>query len=137
MSNEVDWSDLCGLPLDGNTSQIFQQFPWWGSGPMLVSFAQTAANQAMIACALERYRLAHGAYPETLDQLLPTVLDRIPRDVSRGRPMFYQRDEKDGYVLRGAGLNGMIDQGTVPSDDWLWTFTAPATNTPAGATQRK
>jgi len=52
--------------------------------------------------------------------------------------MFYRRDDKDSYVLRGAGQNGIIDQGTVPSDDWLWSFTAPTTNSPpAAATTRK
>jgi hypothetical protein len=138
LSDDIDWRDLHGLPLDGNTSQMFQQASWWGGTPMLVSFAQTAVNQAVIACALERYYLAHGAYPETLEQLLPAWLDSIPRDINRGRPMFYQRDEKDGYVLRGAGQNRIIDHGKVPSDDWLWSFTAPATNTlPTAPTKRK
>jgi len=48
-----------------------------------------------------------------------------------------RRDDKDSYVLRGVGPNGVIDQGKVPSDDWLWSFTTPATNAPAGATIRK
>jgi hypothetical protein len=138
LSDDVNWSDLRGLPLDDNTSWMFQQAQWWGGTPMLVSFAQTAANQALIACALERYRLAHGAYSETLDQLLTAGLERIPRDISRGRPMFYQREDKDSYVLRGAGPNGTIDPDAVPSDDWLWSFTAPTTNSPpAAATKRK
>ena len=51
--------------------------------------------------------------------------------------MFYQRDDKDSYVLRGAGQNGTIDQGTVPSDDWLWTYPAPTNSAPAAATTRK
>jgi hypothetical protein len=52
--------------------------------------------------------------------------------------MFYQREDKDSYVLRGAGQNGIIDAGTAPSDDWLWSFTAPKTNAlPAPAIQRK
>ena len=102
-----------------------------------MTFAQTVVNQATLACALERYRLGHGAYPETLEPLLPAYLESIPRDINCGRPMFYQRADKDGYVLRGVGPNGVIDQGKVPSDDWLWSFTAPVTNTPTGATQRK
>ena len=66
------------------------------------------------------------------------VLESLLRDISRGRLMFYQRDDKDSYVLRGAGQNGIIDQDAVPSDDWLWSFTAPTTNAaPAKAAKKK
>ena len=34
---------------------------------------QTQVHEALIACALERYRLAHNAYPETLDALVPAI----------------------------------------------------------------
>ena len=34
-----------------------------------IARAQTYANLASIACALDRYRLANGQYPETLDAL--------------------------------------------------------------------
>jgi hypothetical protein len=127
---EFDWSDLNGLPLDGAASQLFQQAPWWGNTLSLVSLAQTAVNQAVIACALERYWLAHGTYPESLDQLQPAYLQSIPGDLSRGRVMFYQRDESGSYSLRGAGNNGAIDAGTNPSDDWLWAFTTPTNRPP-------
>jgi ABC-type Na+ efflux pump permease subunit len=137
VTDDFNWSDLNGLPLDNSSSQLFQQTIGWGANPTLVSFAQTAANQAVIACALERYRLAHGAFPETLEQLLPDWLGSIPRDISRGRPMFYHREDKDNYALRGAGQNGIIDQGKVPSDDWLWSFTAPTNAPPALGTKRK
>jgi hypothetical protein len=127
LSDDYNWSDVNGLALDGAAMQLFQQGSWWGTSPILVSLAQTCVNQAIIACALERYRLLHGTYPESLDPLVPTYLNRIPRDISRGRPMFYQRDEQNSYVLRGAGPDGKIAQGLVPSDDWLWAF-KPATN---------
>ena len=131
--SDFNWSDFNGLPLDGVATQLFQQAPWWGSKLSLVSLAQTAVNQGVIACALERYRLARGAYPESLEQLLPAYLNDIPRDISRGRPMFYQRDDQGGYVLRGAGFNGTIDAGTAASDDWLWAFTTPTNKPPTGA----
>jgi hypothetical protein len=127
---DFNWSDLQGLSLDGVATQLFQQAPWWGSNPSLVACAQTAVNQAVIACALERFRLANGSYPESLDQLLPVYLPAIPRDISRGRPMFYQRDEQGSYALRGAGYNGTIDAGVNPSDDWLWAFTTPTNKPP-------
>jgi hypothetical protein len=122
MTSDVNWSDLRGLPLDGVASQLFQQGPWWGANPTAVSFTQTAVNQAIVACALERYRLVQGDHPESLDQLLPAYLDRVPPDIGRGRPIFYQRIDKDNYVLRGAGANGIIDSAKAPSDDWLWSF---------------
>jgi hypothetical protein len=37
---------------------------------------QTLANEASVACGLERYRLAHGQYPETLEAL--SELNRRP-----------------------------------------------------------
>jgi len=135
MSADFNWSDINGLPLDGVAGQLFQQGPWWGTNPTLMPFAQTAVNQAIIACALERHRLAHGDYPETLDQLLPAYLDRIPPDIVRGRPLIYQRIDKDSYILRGAGANGIIDQAKSASDDWLWSFPS-ATNAAPGATKK-
>lgn len=137
MTSDVNWSDLRGLPLDGVASQLFQQGPWWGANPTAVSFTQTAVNQAIVACALERYRLAHSDYPETLDQLLPGYLDHIPPDIGRGRPMIYQRIDKESYILRGAGANGIIDQAKTPSDDWLWSFPSATNAAPGAATRGK
>jgi hypothetical protein len=135
MTADFNWGDLRGLPLDGVANQLFQQGPWWGTSPTLVSFAQTAVNQAIIACALERYRLARGDYPETLEQLRPDYLDRIPSDIVRGRPIVYQRIEKESYILRGAGANGIIDSAKAPSDDWLWAFPSP-TNAALGVIKK-
>jgi hypothetical protein len=139
MTADYSWSDLRGLPLDGDANQLFQQGPWWGTSPALVSFAQTAVNQAIIACALERYRLANGDYPESIDQLLPDYLDRIPPDIVRGRPIVYQRVDKDSYILRGAGANGIIDQTKTkaPSDDWLWSFPVVTNSVPGAVTNAK
>ena len=70
-----NWSELNGLPLDSSSRQLLQESFWWGANPASVAFAQTSVNQAIVACALERFRLANGVYPETLDQLVP----RAPR----------------------------------------------------------
>lgn len=40
---------------------------------------------AETACAVERFRLAEGRLPKTLDKLVPTYLDAVPLDVFRPR----------------------------------------------------
>ena len=47
---------------------------------------QTLVNEAYIACGLERYRLAHGQYPETLDALVPQFAEKLPHDSSAASP---------------------------------------------------
>ena len=52
--------DLNGLTLDASADQLFEQASWYGATPALVSFTQNALNQAILACAVERFRLSHG-----------------------------------------------------------------------------
>jgi ABC-type transport system involved in multi-copper enzyme maturation permease subunit len=122
------WSELNGLPLDSSSMQFLQQPFWWGANPASVAFAQTSVNQAILACALERYRLTNGVYPEALDRLVPRWLPRIPHDAVSGRPIIYQPGERGSFILRGVGPNGVDDRKNQVSDDWLWTY---ATNTPS------
>jgi hypothetical protein len=132
---EVNWDDLRGLPLDNEMQQLLQQYYWSGAHPGLVSFAQTAVNQGILACALERWRLTHGKYPESLESLGPDYLDRIPNDLVRGRPMIYQRLGDDRFILRGVGPNDVDDRKATASDDWLWAF--PTNAAPKTATAPK
>jgi ABC-type Na+ efflux pump permease subunit len=122
LQSGLSWNDLEGLPLDGQTSQLLQQPRWERASPALVAFAQTAVNQAIIACALERYRLARGRYPDVLESLVPTYLPGIPNDILRGRPLIYQRLDDAHFLLRGVGPNGVDDRKQTVSDDWLWAF---------------
>jgi len=121
------WSDLNGLPLDAPTRELLQQPSWFGTNPSIVTFAQTSVNQALVACALERFRLANGAYPETLEALVPALLERIPHDVVSGRPLVYQALGDGNLILRGVGPNGTDDRKNKTCDDWLWTY---STNSP-------
>jgi len=123
-----NWADLNGLPLDSPTQQLLQQSSWWGANPASVAFAQTSVNQAMIACALERFRLVNRVYPENLERLVPVLLSSVPRDAVSGRPMIYQPAGEDGIILRGVGPNGIDDRKNTASDDWLWAY---STNTPS------
>ncbi len=49
-------------------------FPAVNKSVLRFALAQTDVNLARVACALERYRLAHGNYPETLDALAPQFI---------------------------------------------------------------
>jgi len=50
-------------------------------------------QRSLLKCgiALERYRLKHGETPDRLDVLVPEFLPAVPRDISDGQPLRYQR----------------------------------------------
>jgi hypothetical protein len=87
---------------------------------------QTGVNQALIACALERYRLARGEYPENLDALVPRFMDHIPHDVIGGLSPRYRRAANGSFVLYSIGWNGQDHRGvrgqspTSMDGDWVW-----------------
>ena len=88
--------------------------------------SQTEINEALIACALERYYLTHLQYPESLDALVPQFLDTIPHDVIGGQPFHYRHTADGAFVLYSVGWNGRDDGGVrggpLPSTDgdWVW-----------------
>jgi hypothetical protein len=85
---------------------------------------QTLANEAFIACGLERCRLARGQYPETLDALVPQFAEKVPHDVIGGQPLKYHRTADGQFVLYSIGWNGKDDGGvpgkTMAEGDWVW-----------------
>jgi hypothetical protein len=96
------------------------------------AFNQTLANQAQIACALERDRLAHGEYPETLDALLPQFIEKLPHDIIGGQPLHYRRTDDGKFLLYSVGWNETDDGGQVAlkkdgsgdreQGDWVWQY---------------
>jgi len=93
--------------------------------------AQTAADQAAIACALEGYRLANGQFPETLDALVPRFISQLPHDVINGESYKYRRTDDGQFILYSVGWNEK-DDGGVPGKtlfderegDWVWQYPA-------------
>jgi hypothetical protein len=92
---------------------------------------QTMVDEAQIACALERFRLAHGVYPDTLDTLAPQFIATIPHDIIGGEPLHYRRTEDGKFLLYSIGWNERDDGGKdSPSNpnggidytkgDWVW-----------------
>jgi hypothetical protein len=90
---------------------------------------QVAADQAALACALERYRLANGRFPDTLDALVPRFISQLPHDVITGEPYKYRRAEAGQFLLYSVGWNEK-DDGGVPGKtlfdkeegDWVWLY---------------
>ncbi len=107
--------------------------------PLRAAAAQTAVDEAAIACALERYRLANGHFPENLDRLVPKFISQLPNDVISGEPYKYHRTADPSsqnsaatsgqFALYSVGWNG-TDDGGVPGQtlfdekdgDWVWQY---------------
>jgi hypothetical protein len=62
------------------------------------------------ALALEQWRLAHGAWPESLEQLVPELLNSPPVDIFSGEKLRYRRTDM-GIVLYSVGPDGRDNLG--------------------------
>ena len=82
---------------------------------------QTLVDQFRIAMALERFRMARGAHPETLSQLVPNFMLELPRDTFSGEPMIYRRTEGDRFFLYSVGRDKNDDGGTKKTDA-VWPY---------------
>jgi hypothetical protein len=77
--------------------------PGYSRGTLRTAASEALVRQARVACALERRRLKHGAYPQNLDELVTAkLLPALPRDPINNAPMEYQRTDDGRYALRSA-----------------------------------
>ena len=77
--------------------------------------ARSWQNQALLRCAIvalaaERYRIAHGHWPESLTLLVPEFLAKVPLDPYDANPLRYRR-LADGVVIYSIGKNEKDDGG--------------------------
>jgi hypothetical protein len=91
-----------------------------------IAATQTSLNQAMLACAIERYRLGHGTLPEKLETLVPQFIERLPHDIIIGEPLKYRRHSDGSFMLYSVGWNEKDENGIVADDyrsdgDWVWS----------------
>jgi hypothetical protein len=64
-------------------------------------------RQTQLACALARYRLKTGSFPEKLDVMVPEFIATVPLDPIDGAPMRYQRNADGGFDLWSIGPKGI------------------------------
>ncbi len=115
--------------------------PALGGSAKKFAYAQTSVDLARTAIALERYRLAHGEFPESLDTLAPQFISVVPHDVIGGQPIKYRRTVDGQFVLYSVGWNERDDGGVVvfyssgqnvdnlrsvdnSQGDWVWRYPA-------------
>jgi hypothetical protein len=103
-------------------------------GNVVEKFAhiQAQVDLARVACALERFRLAHGNYPDTLDALTPQFIEKLPHDIINGQPLHYRLEPNGQFVLYSVGWNETDDGGKVEftksgridseRGDWVWKY---------------
>ncbi len=127
-------------PLDTLRKMFNADYLFMGNFLKNVAYAQASVDLARTAIALERYRLAHGEYPESLDALAPQFISKVPHDVIGGQPLKYRREADGLFVLYSIGWNETDDGGVVvmgkgnnPNDesnssvdinkgDWVWRY---------------
>ena len=97
-----------------------------------LAFTQTTINQVALACALERYNLVRGCYPDSLEALAPEIVRILPVDIINGQPLQYCRIPDQGYQLYSVGWDEQDDNGLpaaagaygneMARGDWTWQF---------------
>jgi hypothetical protein len=106
--------------------------------PAHMIYSQTVINQATIACALERYRIEKGSYPESLDDVKLADGKPLPVELLTGKPMSYRRTSNGKYALWSSSFDEKNHGGQRVLDkknpektrfksedyagDWVWDF---------------
>lgn len=105
--------------------------PSFSAGALI--YNQSLVNESIAACAIERYRIEHGIYPDTLEAANRARETSIPLDIVSGKPMGYRKTAAGRYVLWCVGFTGKDNGGkrvlekeysnfSSPPGDWVWDF---------------
>ncbi len=75
--------------------------------------ARLKLETARVALAVERFRLAHGALPKSLKELVPDFLPEVPEDyyAGAGVPLQFRVRDDGEYVVYSIGRDGRDDLG--------------------------
>jgi len=94
------------------------------------AYTQNSFDQTAVVCALERYHLKNGDYPEVLAALTPEFIGAVPLDIIGGQPLHYHCSVPANFQLYSVGWNGKDDGGGIARNkngkedmengDWVW-----------------
>ncbi len=71
-----------------------------------------------LSVALALYRAEHDKYPESLEELTPNLIPKVPVDAIQNNPFQYRRiteEGYEGYLIYSLGVNGVDDGGSSQS----------------------
>jgi len=118
--------DKCRMPSDKvlaslRRSPILKQIPaFCPLSPYLLAFSESLLNSkaqyeaslqvTRIGLALKRFKMANGAYPDTLADLTPSFLDKLPKDPCSGNNLLYRKEGK-GFLLYSVGSDLQDNRG--------------------------
>lgn len=96
------------LPVFAWTTRMYKQH--WEAAMRSERTLTTRLALARTGLAVAHHLAEHGAYPETLESLVPAYLDAVPEDLyADGDPVLYRRAET-GAIVYSVGPSGR-DQG--------------------------
>ena len=104
---EVQSMDMSALIGDNPLSQV--EFPSLIGLHARVARSAADLRGTMLMAGIELYRAEKGAYPDSLESLVPSFLTELPEDPFSGRPFAYSPTES-GYLLYSTGAD-MDDNG--------------------------
>ena len=99
---------------------------------------QTVKEIVTTAISLKRLQMLHGNHPASLQDLVPSLLPRLPVDFMDGQALRYQNESSGGYKLYSVGVDGIDGGGVAPNSppaktrgwtvehDWVWPQPATA-----------
>jgi hypothetical protein len=90
---------------------FFPSSDWFDTYLLRLAKCETARRLTVTAIALKRYHLQHGAYPATLNELVPAFLPAVPGDFMDGKPLRYRLRPDGDFLLYSVGEDGIDDGG--------------------------
>jgi aryl carrier-like protein len=109
-----------GIAQVNQAASTLERFHYWLSLLSIPNFtkaadsavrAETERRLTILAIALKRYQLRHGAWPSSLDALVPDFAASIPLDPMSGRPLGFRATAGGPFVLYSTGEDGKDDGG--------------------------